>query len=664
MQAFPASSVVALDRSTTDTRDSLLVLGEQGELVLLELERRENLLTGTVELDSRRHALPFERAVGDELPARIFLNEGADGACLVWDDGRLLRYDLRDPDAAALAQTTDVTPGDARVTAGAALLGKTTIVLGDSRGGVHAWFPVKRANASTIDGTELVRAHVLADAGPPIVRIASSARSRVIAAADEQGGVRLWNVTNERELARVELPGRSATALALAPKEDGLLAFDARGAAAWDLELRHPEAGLAALFRPVWYEGYSGPEHVWQSSSGTDSFEPKLGLVPLVFGTLKATFYSMLFAVPIALLAAVYTSQFLSARARAPIKAAVEMMASLPSVVLGFLAGVVVAPFVERVVPALLLACFAVPFALLVAAHVVQLLPERVARRVGGPARLARGFAAATAGHALALACGPWIARLLFAGDLRGWLDGRVGGAFGGWLVLLLPVAAAAVALTWTRAFEPRLRALSAQWERAAIARAEGGAFLVGAGAALGLAALFACGLQGLGLDARGGVFDTYVQRNALIVGAMMGFAVIPIVFTIADDALTAVPPHLKLASIGAGATPWQTAVRVVLPTAASGIFSAIMVGLGRAVGETMIVLMATGNTPVMSWNVFDGFRTLSANIAVELPEAVQGSTHYRTLFLAALCLFGLTFVLNTLAEVVRQRYRKRAARL
>ena len=115
---------------------------------------------------------------------------------------------------------------------------------------------------------------------------------------------------------------------------------------------------------------------------------------------------------------------------------------------------------------------------------------------------------------------------------------------------------------------------------------------------------------------------------------------------------------------VRAGATPWQTAVRVVLPTAASGIFSALMVGLGRAVGETMIVLMATGNTPVMSWNVFDGFRTLSANIAVELPEAVKNDTHYRTLFLAALCLFAMTFALNTVAEVVRQRFRRRAYQL
>ncbi len=94
--------------------------------------------------------------------------------------------------------------------------------------------------------------------------------------------------------------------------------------------------------------------------------------------------------------------------------------------------------------------------------------------------------------------------------------------------------------------------------------------------------------------------------------------------------------PIWRSASLGAGATPWQTAVRVIIPTAMSGLFSAVMVGLGRAVGETMIVLMAAGNTPIMDWNIFNGFQTLSASIATELPEAVQGSAHYRTLFVAA----------------------------
>jgi phosphate transport system permease protein len=150
------------------------------------------------------------------------------------------------------------------------------------------------------------------------------------------------------------------------------------------------------------------------------------------------------------------------------------------------------------------------------------------------------------------------------------------------------------------------------------------------------------------GLDPRGGLVGTYVQRNAMVVGFMMGFAIIPIIYTLADDALSSVPTHLRSASLGAGATPWQTAVRIVVPTAASGLFSAVMVGVGRAVGETMIVLMAAGNTPVLEWNAFNGFRTLAANIAVELPEAVRNSTHYRTLFLAALVLFAMTFVVNT----------------
>jgi phosphate transport system permease protein len=108
------------------------------------------------------------------------------------------------------------------------------------------------------------------------------------------------------------------------------------------------------------------------------------------------------------------------------------------------------------------------------------------------------------------------------------------------------------------------------------------------------------------------------------------------------------------------GASRWQTALRVVMPTASAGIFSALMIGLGRAVGETMIVVMATGNTPIMEWNIFSGMRTLSANIAVELPEAPHHATLYRTLFLGALVLFLLTFAINTVAEVLRQHLREK----
>jgi phosphate transport system permease protein len=242
--------------------------------------------------------------------------------------------------------------------------------------------------------------------------------------------------------------------------------------------------------------------------------------------------------------------------------------------------------------------------------------------------------------------------------SLRSWLSGVTGSAWPGWFLLLTPLTAVLLsALAWPlllRAlpglepsrFEPLLRIVAS----------------LAAGA--GVAAAGASVLSGLGLDLRDSLLGSFSQRNTLVVGVMMGFAIVPIIFTISDDALRSVPVGLRAASLGAGATRWQTAVRVVLPVAASGIFSAVMIGLGRAVGETMIVLMATGNTPVVDWNLFGGLRTLSANIAVELPEAERGGTHYRLLFLCGVVLFAMTFVINTSAELVRQRFRRRNARL
>ena len=170
--------------------------------------------------------------------------------------------------------------------------------------------------------------------------------------------------------------------------------------------------------------------------------------------------------------------------------------------------------------------------------------------------------------------------------------------------------------------------------------------------------------LDAVKIDPRGTFVGQYDELNALIVGLAMGFAIIPLIYTLADDALSSVPASLRSASLGAGATHWQTAMHVVIPTAMSGLFSAVMIGLGRAVGETMIVLMAAGGTPLMDINIFNGFQTLSAAIATQMPEAAVGTTHFRTLFVAALALFMITFVVNTVAEIVRQRFRRRAYEL
>jgi phosphate transport system permease protein len=301
---------------------------------------------------------------------------------------------------------------------------------------------------------------------------------------------------------------------------------------------------------------------------------------------------------------------------------------------------------------------------LFLGAYAWQLLPRERALLWAGMPRLVAMVLMVPLGVILAVLLGPVFERWLFAGDIKAWLDGRIGSGAGGWIFLLLPLCGVGAAFALGRFAGPWLRKRAAQAEHATAARQELLVFLATVFAALLLAVAVGFGLDGAGFDPRGGVLDTYVQRNALIVGFVMGFAIIPIIYTLAEDALSSVPAHLRHASLGAGATNWQTAVRVVVPTAMSGLFSALMIGTGRAVGETMIVLMATGNTPVMSWNVFNGFRTLSANIAVELPEAAKNTTHYRTLFLAALCLFAITFVFNTLAEIVRQHFRKRSVQL
>ena len=378
----------------------------------------------------------------------------------------------------------------------------------------------------------------------------------------------------------------------LSGKYDRVLALDTGGDLhVYRLSDPHPEAGMAALFGKVWYEGGQAPAYTWQSTGATDDFEPKLSMIPLIFGTLKGTFYAMVFAVPLALLAAMYTSQFLHPNLRTIVKPTMEIMASLPSVILGFLAALWLAPILETKVVSFVLIVMLVPAVALLMGYVWSSMPDTVTNRWVKP-----GYEFLAVFPLLALS------------------------AYGAWL--LGPVVERLVFVVTDAATGERVADFRLWW------------------------------VQATGLS--------FEQRNSLVVGFIMGFAVIPIIFTIAEDALSNVPPELKAGSLALGASRWQTAIRIVLPTASAGIFSAMMIGLGRAVGETMIVLMATGNTPIVDWNIFSGMRTLSANIAVELPEAPQFGTLYRTLFLGAMLLFLMTFLINTLAELLRQHLREK----
>lgn len=252
------------------------------------------------------------------------------------------------------------------------------------------------------------------------------------------------------------------------------------------------------------YRGYDHPVSVWQPVSNV----PKYGMLALLVGSLKTTIVSLLFAVPLGILAAIFVSQYAPRRLAEPVKAAIEMLAGIPSVVLGFLALAVLATAMQSI--------------------------------------------------------------------------------FG---------------------FQHRL--------------------------------------------------------NATVAGVALGITVLPLVFTLSEDALRAVPRELVEASTALGARKWQTVLRVILPAAAPGISAAAVLGLGRAVGETMIVLMASGNAAMISGSFGQSVRTMTATIAAEMAEVVfpapgAPSPHYSVLFFLGVVLFVFTFAINALGASSIERLRRK----
>ncbi|MDE3241344.1 MAG: ABC transporter permease subunit [Nitrospirota bacterium] len=495
------------------------------------------------------------------------------------DQGQVHHVRLTTPDRAEWAGAYPAEGTDDAVTQLGFLIGDRSLVVMTRNGSVSTWVQVR--DPSQPGGWALRQNHRFGPQRASVTTFSSSQRDKGFVTGDALGAAYLRHATSERTL--LQLPGTGAplVSVALAPKADGLLTYDAGGRLTlYDLHNPHPEVTWGTLFRPVWYEGYDGPAQVWQSSSGSDDFEPKLGLAPLAFGTLKGTCYALLLAIPLAILAALFTSQFMHPSLRAAIKPAIEMMAALPTVVLGFLAGLWLAPLLERLFPALVGMAVVLPTLVLLAAFLWRLCPRSFRHRFHHGAEAFWLIPLLAGGILLCLLGNDAIEQILFQGNFKVWLA------------------------------------------------------------------------QAFGLR--------YDQRNAVVVGIVMGMAIIPIIYSISEEALSNVPRNLVAGSLALGATRWQTVVHMVLLAASPGIFSAVMIGFGRAIGETMIVLMATGNTPIMEWNWFNGFRTLSANIAVEIPEAPHGGTLYRVLFLAALLLFVVTFAVNTVAEVVRQRLKSR----
>ena len=569
--AVAERGVATVDRSGRAVRQVGYAETDSGRKVVAALVGDDEIALWTNE-EGTGEALATLRTQAGERVTCLALG-GADRLVAGTEQGNVYHWSLADA-----PRLTSVSPvGRSPITALGFLLGDVTFVAGTRNGELSAWFEGRLGDEDA--ESRMVRAHDFPAQGSAVTAMGASTRDKSFVTVGEDGSVVLRYLTSERTLLTLS-GGKGVAAAMITPKGDGLLVARGDGSLAryW-VANPHPEVSWRALFGKVWYEGYGRPEYVWQSTGATNDFETKFSLVPLVFGTLKGTFYALLFAIPLAVLGALYVSQFVHADIRGRIKPTVEIMAALPSVVIGFVAGLYLAPLVDRHVVAILLMIVLLPAAGTSGVLFWHRLP-RVARRLKPGMELALTLPLLLLGAWASLRLAPLAERLLFAGDFRMWLQ-----------------------------------------------------------SALGL---------------------TYDQRNSLVVGMAMGFAVIPIIFTIADDAFSSVPSSLTAGSLALGASRWQTALRVVVPTASPGVFSAIMIGFGRAVGETMIVLMARGNTPVLDWSIFNGMRTLSANVAVEIPEAPYGGTLYRVLFLAAALLFTMTFAVNTLAEVIRQRLREK----
>ncbi len=522
----------------------------------------------------------YEVAHSGKPVLRLLLDKQQRDLFLAREQGIVDFFDISDWDEGPdLIQQVNIVPPGRTLTRIEFLTGDISLLVGDSQGTIAQWFPVRREG-------QRVLTHIrdFDDFSSPVKDIVSEYQRKGFIATDAQGRVGIFHSTAHRTLVVERISDRPLLQAALNPRADAMLLLDDSQAHFYHIDNEFPEISWSSLWGKVWYESYPEPQYVWQSSSASNDFEPKLSLVPISFGTLKAAFYAMLIAMPLAIMGAIFTASFMSPRLRKVVKPTIEIMEALPTVILGFLAGLWLAPFVENHLPGIFSLLFLMPFGLLFAAWSWRMLPDRIRHRVPDGWEPVLMIPVVVLITWACIAVSPWVEASWFGGDVRVWLKET--------------------------------------------------------------------------LDIN------YDQRNSIVVGLAMGFAVIPTIFSISEDAIFAVPKHLIQGSLALGATPWQTLVRVVLLTASPGIFSAVMIGLGRAVGETMIVLMATGNTPVMDFSIFEGMRTLSANIAVEMPESEVGSTHYRVLFLAALVLFALTFIFNTGAEMVRQRLRRRYSSL
>ncbi|MBU1189975.1 MAG: ABC transporter permease subunit [Gammaproteobacteria bacterium] len=337
-----------------------------------------------------------------------------------------------------------------------------------------------------------------------------------------------------------------------------------------------PVVDMQTLWWPQHYQGEAQASWQWEPQPGSQA-RARLSLLPLLSGTFKAALLGMLIALPLSLLGAVYTALLLPQRWRERIKPMVEMLESLPTVILGFIGALWLAPLLQQHLLSLWLLLLLMPLTLALTGYYWS---STLKLRVAAAFRGVFPYLLFALQLLLLFALGMLLQQVWFGGSFSAWLETAAG---------------------WT-----------------------------------------------------------YDLHNALLVGLVLGLGIAPSIFALVEDALAAVPRRLQLASLALGASRWQTVWQVMLPAASAGILAAVLIGFGRALGETMIVLMVSSNTPIMESSLLRGLQAIAPTLASEMSEASPDSVHFRVLLFAALVLFGFTFVMNSLAEVFRTRLRRR----
>ncbi len=379
----------------------------------------------------------------------------------------------------------------------------------------------------------------------------------------------MFNSVTLEPLTQMNLPNNDAAIQSAQFSRDGFVLAQDSEINRYEFSQLASALTYAELFSAQTYIGYNEPAQHWQTNPSLDYQDRKYNVMPLLIGSAKVSLLALLVAIPLALGCAVYVGYFAPMMVKKIIKPFIEILEAIPSVAIGLIAAVWLAPLAESFLLSFIFFIFLLPLVLFMA-HGCFVLSNKL-----GVEHIFKHIELALQ---IVLILGlVWIC---FVG-------------------LVTPMG------TLFSDFQTQMIA---------------------------------------------------IDKSTLVVGIAMGIAISPTIFSLAEDALSGVPRTMIKAAAALGATRLQTLMYIMLPTAAPGLIAAIMIGLGRAFGETMIVLMVTGNTPIANWDIFTGVRSLSANLVIELPEANQTNSHLTVLFVTALLLFLFTFCLNSIAELIKHK--------